>query len=80
MDNEVIKKGIIHTEFIHKDNRVTICIARTKSNYYIVGTSFCLDKEIFNKELGEKYSFEDVVRQLEPLMGYVENLKRYKRR
>lgn len=75
MDNAIIRAEIKETEYIHRDNRVTICIAITCSGYYIVGTSFCLDTKEFSEGLGEQYAYEDVIRQLEPMMGYYEKLK-----
>jgi hypothetical protein len=77
MENNYIESKIKSKEFIHKDNKVTICIAITINGFYIVGKSFCLDSKEFDEKIGEKYSFEDVIRQFEPMLGYHEKAYRY---
>lgn len=73
MTNNILKEKIKEVEYIHRDNKVTICIAKTIDNFYIVGTSFCLDENTFTESIGEQYSYDDVIRQLEPLEGYLIN-------
>lgn len=53
------------------DNRTTICQLTMENNYTVNGHSACVDIANYNKELGEKYAYEDAVKQLWPLEGYL---------
>jgi hypothetical protein len=75
MDKKIIETHIDSVEFKHIDERVTICIAKTKNDFYFIGKSFCADRDTFSKEFGETYSYEDVLKQLEGNIAFL--LKSY---
>lgn len=50
---------------------LTICILVTVSGFMLVGKSAPASPENFNQELGEKIAYEDALRQLWPLEGYL---------
>lgn len=55
----------------HDDNYVTtICSLRLKNGFTVRGESACVDPANYNKELGEKYAYEDAIKNLWPLMGF----------
>ena len=41
------------------------------NGYVVLGTSACADPAMFNKALGEQYSYADAIKQLWPLEGYL---------
>jgi len=62
-------KGITYT--LLPDNKTTICQLTLENNYTVNGHSACVDITNYNKDLGEKYAYEDAVKQLWPLEGYL---------
>ncbi len=59
------------------DRRTTLCVANTENGFTIVGKSACVDADLYNKALGEKYAFEDVVEQMWELEGYLLKQEHY---
>ena len=53
------------------DGKTTLCTLMMVNGYTIIGMSACVDPSEFNEALGEKYAFEDAIRQLWPLEGYL---------
>jgi hypothetical protein len=49
---------------------LTLCVAELKNGFTVVGKSACVSPENFDKELGERIAFDDVIQQVWPLMGY----------
>lgn len=49
---------------------LSICILVTRSGFVLIGTSAPASPANYNAELGQKFAYEDAVRQLWPLMGY----------
>lgn len=50
---------------------VTICIIILNSGFKVEGVSACVDPSNYNKELGEKYAYENAFEKLWQLEGYV---------
>lgn len=50
---------------------LTICILVTHEGFTLVGKSAPADARNFNAEKGEHFAYEDALRQLWPLEGYV---------
>lgn len=48
----------------------TLCICVLKNGYVVVGTSAPASPENFDLEVGNDIAFQDVVRQVWPLMGF----------
>ncbi|MGI9303742.1 MAG: Gp49 family protein [Gammaproteobacteria bacterium] len=61
---------IISTEYINHD-MVTICIATCRNGYLIVGKAACVNPDNYDPDLGERLAFDDCVRQVWPLEGYL---------
>lgn len=60
------------------ETTVTICIITLQNGYSVRGESACVDPANFNKELGEKYSYEDAFKKIWPLEGYLLKERVYK--
>lgn len=56
---------------------MTVCIITMKNGYKVLGESACVDPAEFNKALGEQYAYEDAIRNLWPLEGYLLAERRY---
>lgn len=52
-------------------NILTICIVTMQNGFSVIGKSAPASPENFNEELGAKFAYEDAVRQLWPLEGYL---------
>lgn len=53
------------------DGRTTVCMLTLENGYTIKGLSACVDASNFNIDLGRKYAYEDAIRQIWPLEGYL---------
>ncbi|VDS07914.1 hypothetical protein PARHAE_01094 [Paracoccus haematequi] len=75
-DNRVTLDSMIAkveaTEYLWPDvmPHMTICVIRLKNGFSLVGKSAPADPENFDLDLGQKFAFEDAVRQMWPLEGY----------
>lgn len=49
---------------------LSICILVMRNGFTVVGKSAPASPENYNAELGQKFAYEDAVRQLWPLMGF----------
>ena len=59
------------TYLVLPDGRTTICQLEMQNGYTINGYSACVDPKEFDRDLGRKYAFEDALRQIWPLEGYL---------
>ena len=59
------------TYTLMSDRRTTFCCLEMVNGYSVWGKSACVDVANYNQALGEKYAYEDAVRQLWPLEGYL---------
>lgn len=64
------------TYLVLPDGRTTLCMLTLENGYTIKGLSACVDAAEFDMNLGRKYAFEDAIKQIWPLEGYLlaENL------
>lgn len=46
------------------DSTLTICILTIKNGFTFVGKSACADPANFDKEVGERYAYEDAFKQI----------------
>jgi len=65
------------TYLVLPDGRTTICQLTLENGYTINGYSACVDAREFDLNLGRKYAFEDALRQIWPLEGYLLAEKMY---
>lgn len=76
MQNKVTIESIIakikgETYIVMPDGRTTICQLTLANGYTINGTSACVDASNFDMNIGRKIAFEDALRQIWPLEGYL---------
>ena len=76
MENKVTPESIIskvvgEMYFVLPDGRTTICMLTMKNGYTIKGLSACVDAANFDINMGRKFEFEDAIRQIWPLEGYL---------
>jgi hypothetical protein len=50
---------------------LSICILVMENGFTVIGMSAPASPENFNAELGKKFAYEDAIRQLWPLEGYM---------
>ncbi len=76
MNNKVTLEGIqakIKGEvyLVLPDGKSTLCILTLENGYTIKGISACVDAANFDMNIGRKIAFEDAIRQIWPLEGYL---------
>jgi len=49
----------------------TICVLTLQNGFTVVGKSACAEPANFNRELGQKIAYDDAVRQIWALEGYL---------
>ena len=59
------------TYLVLPDGRTTLCQLTLENGYTVNGHSACVDPTEFDLNLGRKIAFEDAVRQIWPLEGYL---------
>lgn len=67
---ESMEAKITSKHFIVHEGILTICILKMQNGFYVVGESAPASPENFNALLGEKFAYENAVRQLWKLEGY----------
>ena len=76
MNNKVTLEGIqakIKSEvyLVLPDGKSTLCILTLENGYTIKGISACVDAANFDMNIGRKIAYEDAIRQIWPLEGYL---------
>lgn len=76
MNNKVTLEGIqakIKNEvyLVLPDGKSTLCILTLENGYTIKGISACVDAANFDLNIGRKIAFDDAIRQIWPLEGYL---------
>ena len=68
-----IKEKISHTEFINPEGapHFTIAVVYLKNGFIVIGESAPADPENFNEQLGKEYAYENAVRKIWPMEGYL---------
>ncbi len=74
--NTITMQGVIDTVKSASYYRLgettnTICLLQLKNGYSAYGHSACVDPANYNQALGEKYAYEDALRKIWPLEGYL---------
>lgn len=65
-----IRATIVDKKFLY-DETLTICVLTLANGWKVVDISACVDPANYNKELGEKISYEKAEKQIWALEGYV---------
>lgn len=53
------------------EETITVCVITDKYGFKHKGESFCANKELFSKELGEKYSREAAIEAMIPYYSFL---------
>lgn len=49
---------------------LTVCLVTMKNGFMVIGKAAPASPENYNPELGQKFAYEDAIRQIWPLMAY----------
>jgi N4 Gp49/Sf6 Gp66 family protein len=68
-----IEEKIRDVEYINPASvpHFTLAIVRLKNGFIVTGESAPADPNNFNKELGQKFAYENAVRKIWPMEGYL---------
>ena len=67
---ESIEGKIQHTQYV-VEGVMTIAIVTLENGYTVTGQSACADPANYDKALGEKIAYDDAVKKVWPLEGYL---------
>lgn len=67
---ESMEAKIVSKTFILHEDILTLCILKMQNGFFVVGESAPASPANFNAELGEKFAYENAIRQLWKLEGY----------
>lgn len=69
---QLIDSQIIDTDYyVFPKTQLTVCCLTLKNGFTVTGESACASPENFNKEIGEKISFENARNKIWALEGYL---------
>ena len=73
---DLIESKIKEKSFYKLTERLTVCVITLKNGFELTGESSCVSADNYNKEIGEKISFENARNKIWELEGYLlkENL------
>lgn len=74
---EQLLEQIESREFTTMNDTVTICNLTLKNGYSVRGESACVDPLGFDVAIGEKIAYDNAVKKLWPLFGFLLAEKRY---
>lgn len=66
-----LKAKVAHAQYFCYDDTLTICILTTRNGFKLLGKSAPASPENFDPAIGERLAYEDALRQLWPLEGYL---------
>lgn len=75
-----IEAKVKETIFIRPAGTLTVCVLTLTNGFHVVGKSACLDPAAFDEELGKKIAYEDALRQVWQLAGYLATEKMHRER
>jgi hypothetical protein len=55
---EMVENSIANIEFIHRNNKLTVCIITLKNGFMLADSMGVVRPELFDPALGEKYAKE----------------------
>lgn len=61
---EFLESEIVNVKYTRLTGTLTHCAITVKSGFTFTGESACVDEASFNKELGEKYAFEQAFEKM----------------
>lgn len=70
LTKEAIENLIVKKDFIIVGNKTTICTLTLVNKFEVVGQSACIDVANFDKELGEKFAYEQALEKLFEFQAY----------
>ena len=65
---------IVSKEFITLWKKTTICFLILDNWYEVVGTSACIDPDMFDKKIWESWAYDNALDKLEELYSFAEHL------
>jgi Phage protein (N4 Gp49/phage Sf6 gene 66) family len=66
-----IESRIAASTFHRLDRTVTVCSIRLDNGYSVRGESACVDPANYNRDIGERLSYDDAFKKLWPLFGFM---------
>ncbi len=68
---DLIESKIKEKSFYKLTERLTVCVITLKNGFELTGESSCVSADNYNKEIGEKISFENAKEKIWVLEGYL---------
>lgn len=80
--NRLTREGLIEKIRFHDFVRIpesttTVCVLTMQNGFTVMGKSACVDKAMFNKQMGEEIAMDDAIEKLWELEGYLLSQRRF---
>lgn len=78
VNEDYMTSRIVETKCFRVGHTVTVCQVVLDNGYTVLGQSACVDPANYNASIGEQLAYDDVIRQLWPLFGFLLAEKRFR--
>lgn len=68
---EVIEAGGIPQYYVFPQSLLTVCCLTLPNGFTVTGESACADPRNFDSLIGERIAYDNALRKIWPLLGYV---------
>jgi hypothetical protein len=67
---EQIEERIVMKDFVHITPTVTLCNITLDNGYSVRGEAACVNSANYDREIGERFAYDDAFKKLWPLFGF----------
>lgn len=68
---DYIKSLIVNVEYQRFGDTLTVCVLTLRNGFTVTGESACINKAVFDAEIGQKVAYDNAVDKIWQLEGYL---------
>ena len=68
---DYIKSLIVNAEYQRFGDTLTVCVLTLRNGFMVTGESACINKAVFDAEIGQKVAYDNAVDKIWQLEGYL---------
>lgn len=68
---DYIKSLIVNAEYQRFGDTLTVCVLTLRNGFMVTGESACINKAVFDAEIGQKVAYDNAVNKIWQLEGYL---------
>lgn len=74
---DYIKSLIVNAEYQRFGDTLTVCVLTLRNGFTVTGESACINKAVFDAEIGQKVAYDNAVDKIWQLEGYLAVQRNY---